>query len=55
MKEIKPLTYNTTTITFFVGRSAKLILLCKKETLVRNWNICANTPTKKATACVIFR
>jgi len=51
----KPITYNTTTIAFFVGRSAKLKLLCKKETLVSNWNICAYTPTKKATACVIFR
>jgi len=51
----KPITYNTTTIAFFVGRSAKMKLLCKKETLVSNWNICAYTPTKKATACVIFR
>jgi len=36
MKIKMPVTYNTTTIAFFVGRSAKLKLLCKKETLVDN-------------------
>jgi len=37
------------TIAFFVDRSANLKLLCKEETLVRNWYFCTITPTKKST------
>ncbi len=53
MKMRKLIIHNTTTIAFFCGQKCKIDALAQARNIGAKLN-CANTATKKATACVIF-